>query len=159
SGPISRHQERKAGCHFSSARCKRLSCDKLTLFGIFSSKATWLIALLLSIPRVSGAFPIEIRPLPRLAVEGERARLARGVRPDEAPVLPGGEPAEDLRFHRLGTNEPEVCLHARERVGAHGRPLLDRQADLLVPVELVGGEGDQPRLQRLLRVEAAAVLD
>ena len=35
----------------------------------------------------------------------------------EDPVLPGGQPAEDLRLHRLGAGEAQVRLHAGERVG------------------------------------------
>src|SRR5512143_3544758 len=40
SGPISFHQSMNFGCHASSARCRRRSPDRLTLFGIFSSVTT-----------------------------------------------------------------------------------------------------------------------
>ena len=35
----------------------------------------------------------------------------------EDPVLPRGQPSEDLGFHRLGTNEPQVGLQPTEGVG------------------------------------------
>src|SRR5262245_55500383 len=135
SGPISRHHARKPGCHCSSARCRRRSAERSTLFGIFSFSDTLLIGPVSSRPP-----PVELRPLPRLAIHGERALLAGRVRARENPVLPCREPSEDLRLDGLGADEAKARLHARERVRVHRGALLDRQAHLIVPVELVGRE-------------------
>src|SRR5690242_9373401 len=96
-GPICFHQSMNAGCHASSARCRRLSPERLTLFGILSSVST---------VDISGPLPLELRPL-GLAVQGECAVLSGRVRAREDPVLPGAEPAEDLGLERLGTDEAE----------------------------------------------------
>src|SRR5215475_9235732 len=52
---------------------------------------------------------IEHRLLPG-AVALQRALVADRVRALEDPVLPGGEPREDLRLHRLGPAEAQVRL-------------------------------------------------
>src|SRR5213076_3221387 len=79
------------------------------------------------------------------------------VRPHEDPVLPRREAAEYLGLERLRAGETEVRLQAGQRVGAHRRALLDRQAHLLLPVEVVGGEGDETGLVGGRGVEGAAV--
>src|SRR5262249_19558921 len=117
--------------------------------GIFSCSSTLLM--------VSGPPPVERGPLAGLPVERERASLSARVRPREYPVLPCREPAEDLGLERLRTNEAEVRLQAGQRVGAHRRALLDRQAPLLPPVEVVGREGDEAGLVGRRGVERAAV--
>src|SRR5882724_10585792 len=109
SGPISFHHSRNPGCHCSSARCRRLSEERLTLFGIFSFSDTLLIVILSRVASkvASGPAPIEIRPLAGLAVDRERAFLARRVRASEDPVLPGGEAAEDLGLERFRSDEAQ----------------------------------------------------
>src|SRR6266702_7486554 len=77
------------------------------------------------------------------AVGAQGAGLAGGVRADEDPVLPGGEPSEDLGLEGLRADEAIVRLQARARVGAEAAPLLHGDAHLFVPVDVVGGEGDQ----------------
>src|SRR6266700_2880365 len=62
------------------------------------------------------------------AVHFQRAVLAHRVWADEDPVLPGGEPG----------------------------PLLDRDAHLLVPIEIVGREGDQAQFGGGLGAELLA---
>src|SRR4051794_26361405 len=90
------------GCQCSSARCRRLLLDRLTLFGIFSAE-------IMVTPRIQhnghrghelGPFPIEFRPA-LLTVNLQRAFLTDRVRPLEDPVLPRRQPSEDLRLHRL----------------------------------------------------------
>src|SRR5438045_8357712 len=93
SGPTSFHQERKFGCHCSSARCRRRSELRSTLLGMLSSD--WAT---LRPPEV------ELRAL-GLAVHAQRASLAGRVGADEDPVLPGGEAAEDLGRQRLRAGE------------------------------------------------------
>src|SRR5262245_52030746 len=116
SGPISRHQSRKRGCHCSSARCSRLSDESATLFGIFSSSETVLMASAAKrraqraagersrkgglecceVSKVasrvellrSGAPRIELRPSAGLAVDRQRSGLPGRVGPGEDPVLP-----------------------------------------------------------------------
>src|SRR5262245_63942991 len=90
----------KFGCHCSSARCRRLSFVRWTLFGIFSLVAIVLMARSLG----SGATKIEYRAL-RRAVFGECAFLTDRVRALENPVLPGAQTAKNLRFERLGAGE------------------------------------------------------
>src|SRR4051812_43965768 len=120
------------GCQCSSARCSRLLLDRLTLLGILSAE-------------------IMLRPLPvefraaLLAVDLQRALVADRVRPLEDPVLPGGQPAENLSLHRLGAGEAEICFEAGHRVGRECRPGLDRDTHFVVPVDLVWREGDEPR--------------
>ena len=86
----------------------------------------------------------------------KRTLLADGVRADEHPVLPGGEPAEDLGLHRLGAGEAQRCLHARSArraraararraPGAPPRPSRARRACSVT----------RPSREGLLRVERA----
>ena len=69
-----------------------------------------------------------------------------GVRALEDPVLPRREAGEDLALERLGPGEAERRLHAGERVGREGGALLDGDAHLVVPVDVVGRERHEPGL-------------
>src|SRR5690606_24033715 len=100
----------------------------------------------------SDPFPVEARLAAR-AEEFEGALFADGVGAVENPVLPGGEPAEDARLHRLRPGEAQIGLHPGARVGREAAPLLEREADLVVPVELVGSEGDEAEIERARGVE------
>src|SRR6187397_1327792 len=80
------------------------------------------------------------------AVALERAALAHGVGPLEDPVLPRGEAAEDAHLHGLGAGEADVGLHARQRVGREGRALLEREAQLVLPVDAVRRYGRETQL-------------
>src|SRR5207247_7626200 len=84
------------------------------------------------------------------------AVLANRVGASENPVLPSGKPAEDARLHAFLAREAEIRFHAGERVGREARALLDRDAHLLVPVEIVGREGDQAQFGGALGVELPA---
>src|SRR6516164_7256064 len=88
------------------------------------------------------SFRIEHRLLPG-AVAFQRALVADRVRALEDPVLPGGQPREDLRLHRLRPAEAQVRLHAGERVGGEARALLEENPDLVLPVDIVEREGDE----------------
>src|SRR5208337_3434620 len=55
----------------------------------------------------SDSLPVEDGTLPGTE-PAQRAVRAGGVGPVEYPVLPGGQPAEDLRFHGLRAGEPVV---------------------------------------------------
>src|SRR6266498_4226946 len=96
----------------------------------------------------SDAVPVESR-LVAGAEYLQRAGLAHGIRAAENPVLPRGKAAEDARFHRLDDAEAQVRFHAGQRVGRQAGALLERDPDLLGPVELVGGGGDEAELERL----------
>src|SRR5262249_43343895 len=110
------------GCQASSARCRRLSLARLTLLGIFSSVSTEGICTSATPSRCCAPHPRwglrTLRPLPLklrplgLAVQGERAVLARRVGAGEDPVLPGRQAAEDLGLERLGADEAQRLLHA-----------------------------------------------
>src|SRR5687768_17028336 len=99
SGPISFHQSMNFGCHASSARCRRRSPARLTLFGIKSLEIVAMSLLsdggpgeLFRLPRdlmslrslglgslrKLGPRPVEGRPL-GTAVQGQRAVLAGRV--------------------------------------------------------------------------------
>src|ERR1039457_4357463 len=89
-----------------------------------------------------------IRALPG-AVAAQGALWAGCVRALEDPVLPGREPAEDLRFGGLRAREPEVGLHAGQGVGREAGALLDEQAYLVGPVQRVRCLGDQAQPDRV----------
>src|SRR5205814_1279518 len=91
-----------------------------------------------------GSSPIELGAF-RLAVQGEGARLAGGVRADEDPVLPGGQPPEDLGRERFRAGESIARLHPGERVGRERDALFDRDAQLLLEVDLVGEDVEPPQ--------------
>ncbi len=94
--------------------------------------------------------PVEVRPRAG-AVLLQGAVGADRVRTLEDPVLPGGEPGEDLRLHRLRAGEPQARLHARERIGRKAGALLEEKSDLVVPVEVVGCRRHQAGLEGLAR--------
>src|SRR3954470_3530756 len=76
----------------------------------------------------SDPLPVVVGPLAG-AVAAQCSLGASGVGPLEDPVLPGGEPAEDLRLGGFLTGEAQVGLHAGEGVGREAGALLDDQAD------------------------------
>src|SRR6266567_924870 len=91
---------------------------------------------------ISDPLPVVIRALAGAVAAQCPVRPGR-VRPLEDPVLPGGEPAEDLRFAGFRAGKTEVGLHAGQRVRREAGPLLYHQPDLVRPVEIVRGLGDQ----------------
>src|SRR3954463_16061262 len=84
------------------------------------------------------------------AVATQRALFADGVGALEDPVLPGGEPGKDFRFHRLRPAEAEVRFQAGQPVGREARALFEEDADLILPVDVVEREGDETELSRAL---------
>jgi len=78
----------------------------------------------------------------------ERARLTHRIRPGEDPVLPGRQAPEDAGLQRLGAAEAQIRFHRGQRVGRQARALLQRDADFVIPVELIGRCRDQAQLQR-----------
>jgi hypothetical protein len=92
------------------------------------------------------------------AVALERALLADRVRSLEDPVLPGGQPREDLRFHRLGAAEAQVGFKPSQSIGREARALLEENADFVLPVDVVEREGHQAEFLRRLCVERLADL-
>src|SRR5580704_12237885 len=103
----------------------------------------------------SDSLPVEVGALAG-AEPSERAVGPRGVGPVEYPVLPGRQAAEDLGLHGFRAGEPVVGLQAGQGIGAEAGPLLDRDPDLLVPVNVVGGEGDQAEAFGLLGLQRLA---
>src|SRR5439155_18877057 len=87
----------------------------------------------------SSAVVVELGAVGR-AVALQGAALADGVRALEDPVLPRTETPEDLRLHRLGPGVAQVLFHPCERIGRERDALLDREAQLVVPVDRVGRE-------------------
>src|SRR6185295_11301163 len=114
-----------------------------------------LVTCHLSLVTSSRAFVIKLR-LRRLAVVRQSALRADGVGALENPVLPGREPAVNLGVERLGAGEAQGRFHPGERVGGERGTFLDGDADFVLPVEVVGSEGDEARRLGPLRVEAPA---
>src|SRR6516225_1545001 len=108
-----------------------------------------------SLIRWSDALEVEARLLAG-AVDLERALLADRVRALEDPVLPRRQPTEDARRQVLARAEAQVRFQAGERIGRHRGALLDRDADLVVPVDVVGRGGDEAERERSIGVERAA---
>src|SRR5215470_3820327 len=100
---------------------------------------------------------VEHRLLPG-AVALERALLADRVGTLEYPVLPGGQPREDFRFHGLWAAEAQIGFEPGEAVGREARALLQEHADLVLPVDVVEREGDETQLGRALGIERLADL-
>src|SRR5258707_14973512 len=90
------------------------------------------------------------------AVELQRALRSGRVGTLEDPVLPGREAREDLGLHRLGAGEAQVGFHADQPVGREAGALLDRETDLVLPVDVVGREGDEAELVGGLGVDRLA---
>ena len=80
------------------------------------------------------------------AVAAQRAVLADRVGTLKDPVLPGGEPGKDFRFHRLRPAETQVRLQAGEPVGREARALFEEDANFVLPVDVVEREGDEAEL-------------
>src|SRR6478672_4561479 len=87
------------------------------------------------------------------AVALQRALGTGRVGALEDPVLPGREPAEDARLHRLRTGEAQVRLHAGEAVGGEGGALLQEDAHLIGPVDMVERSSDEAEALARLRLE------
>src|SRR6266516_5497192 len=77
------------------------------------------------------------------AVALERALLADGVGALENPVLPRGEAREDFRFHGLRAAEAQIGFEPGQAVGGKARALLQKHADLVLPIDVVEREGDE----------------
>src|SRR3954465_12123564 len=90
------------------------------------------------------AFPVELG-LGSRTVDLKSALLTDGVRAVEDPVLPRGESPEDARQHSLGPGEAQARLHRGERIRREARALLDRETDLVFPVDVVRGPGNEPQ--------------
>src|SRR5581483_1519804 len=105
----------------------------------------------------SHSFLIERRRDAR-AVELERALLADGVRPLEDPVLPGGQTPENLGLHGLRAGKAQVRLHAGHGVRREACALLEQDAQLVVPVEILVSHGDEAELGGLLAFDRLADL-
>src|SRR2546422_8981575 len=106
--------------------------------------------MLLTLLPVSHARPVEPGLLAR-PEHLEGSVLADRVRPAEDPVLPGGEPAENTRRHALAAAEAQILFEARQRIGRERGALLDGDAQLVVPVDLIRGPSDEPQLERARR--------
>src|SRR5580698_6839752 len=106
---------------------------------------------------VSHAAAVEFAALTG-AVAFQRALLADGVGAVEDPVLPGGEATEDARLHRLRPGETQVGLEAGHRVGREASALLQEDAHLVLPIDVVEGEGDETKPRRGRGVERLANL-
>src|SRR6266568_371173 len=68
----------------------------------------------------------------------------------EDPVLPGRQASEDLGLHRLRAGEAQVRLEPREAVGGERGALLEEDAHLVGPVDMIERRRDES--------EAVAVL-
>src|SRR5216684_3795867 len=77
------------------------------------------------------------------AVAFQGALVAGGVGALEDPVLPGAEPAENPRLHRFRAGEAEIGFEPGQRVRRKARPLLERETDFVVPINLVIARRDE----------------
>ncbi len=92
-----------------------------------------------------GLWVLKTRGNPEEALKLD-ALLADRIGPLEDPVLPRGEPAEDASGHRFRAGEAQAGFHPGQRVGAQARALLERDADFVLPVDLIRRRGDQAEL-------------
>ena len=67
------------------------------------------------------------------------------------PVLPGAEAAEDLGLDRLGANPAQRRFHAGQRIRRERRALLDRDAQLVFEIDIIGGDRHEAELLGFLR--------
>src|SRR6266536_4799455 len=84
---------------------------------------------------LSDSLPVVVGP-PAGAVPLQGTVRAGGVRPLEDPVLPAGQPAEDLRLGGLGAAEAVVGLHPGQRVRVERRS-EEHTSELQSRVDLV----------------------
>ena len=80
------------------------------------------------------------------------AGLAHRIGPDENPVLPGGQAAEDPRLQRLARTKTQIRLHAGQGIGRQCAALLECKANLIVPVERIGRRGNESEAEGILGV-------
>src|SRR5581483_6306902 len=97
---------------------------------------------------------IEHRPLTG-AVALECALLADRVGTLEDPVLPGGQPREDFRFHRLRAAEAQIGFEPGETVGREAGALFEKHPHL-VPIDVVERKGHKTELLRRFGFEHRA---
>src|SRR6266700_4607933 len=117
------------------------------------------IALVICYPLFASPFSHPARVERRLlagAVALERALFADGVGALENPVLPRGEAGEDFRFHGLGAAEAQIGFEPRQAVGGKACALLQKHADLVLPVDVVEREGDETESLRRFGIEHLA---
>src|SRR6516164_6853602 len=88
------------------------------------------------------SFAVETRPT-TAAVSLQGAVLANRVGPGKDPILPGRQTAEDLGRDSLAAGKAQIRLHSGQCIGGEACTLLERQPDLVLPVELVWGKGHQ----------------
>src|ERR1700745_2632785 len=74
----------------------------------------------------------------------------------ENPVLPGGQPRKNLRFHRFRTDEAKIRPHAGKAVRGEARALLEEHADLVIPVDIVERKGNESKLLGFFSIERRA---
>src|SRR5260370_7669930 len=100
----------------------------------------------------SDALPVE-SSLVAASEDFQRAGLSHRIGPDEDPVLPGGEPAENACFQRLARPESQARFHSRQRVRGETGALLDGEADLTVPVERIRRRCNEPKTRGFFRTQ------
>ena len=105
------------------------------------------------LPDVYTPFPVEPRACGAAAVALQRAVLAGRVRPRKDPVLPGRKPAENLGRDGLGAGKAQIRFHPGQRIGREAGALFDGEADLVLPVELVGRKGHETEIERRRSIE------
>src|SRR5438094_920261 len=90
------------------------------------------------------------KPIPRPATGAGRVGTL------EDPVLPQAEPAENAGLHRFRPGEAQIGFEPGEGIGRKARPLLEREADLVVPIDLIVARGDEPERRRAMCVDRVA---
>src|ERR1700686_5120267 len=101
--------------------------------------------------------PLRVEARPETgAVALQGALLARGVRALKNPVLPDAEPAENPRLHRLRAGKAQIGFEPGQRAPRKARPLLEREADFVVPINLVIIRRDEAERLGLLGRERLA---
>src|SRR3982074_3413168 len=88
---------------------------------------------------------IELRLLAG-AVAAQRAVFANRVGALEDPVLPRRQAREDFRFHGVRPDEAPIGVRAGAGIGREAGAFLEERPDLVIPVDIVEGEGDEAEL-------------
>ena len=89
-------------------------------------------------------------------VKFQRTRLSNSIWALENPILPGAEAGEYFGFHGFGTDETERGFHAGQGVRGEACPLLNGQADFILPIDITGGKGHQPQIIGRLGIQILA---
>src|SRR5437867_1476213 len=81
---------------------------------------------------------------------------AHRIGTNENPILPRRQPAKNARLHCFRRGPTEVGFQARQGVRRQCGAAFNRLANLIGPIQLVGGKGYQAEFQSLPSVQRLA---